>query len=174
MPYIYGTETSNFILTCLRAGKFPLKPKNRESFAMMPCAHHLISLTSNYIYLFWIHVVVSYLKCVIFCILPVVRYEYIWIYFVARKVTNVPYNVRFLRGFVRTIHLIATNGIYTILRYESKETCQNKLCRSGYSLVILRSTRMIWKVRYVGEAITACGELSKTTWDRDSNGIGFV
>jgi len=48
----YGTENSNFILTCLRAGKFPLRHKNRESFATMCCAHYLISLKSNYFYLF--------------------------------------------------------------------------------------------------------------------------
>jgi len=36
-------------------------------------------------------------------------------------------------SYVRTIHLIATNWIYTytVLLYESKESCQNKLCRRG-------------------------------------------
>jgi hypothetical protein len=49
MPYSgYGTETSNLILISLRAGfNFRLRHKNRESFAMIRCAHDLISLKSK-------------------------------------------------------------------------------------------------------------------------------
>lgn len=74
--YRYGTETPNFVFTCLLTGfEFCLRHKNRESFVMMRCAHGLISSTSNFIYLFLLLVAVSYYKCIIFCILPLVRYE---------------------------------------------------------------------------------------------------